>query len=256
MALRDAFQFAPRLNLRDRFLRTYARLSDPPIRWLTGAGGGGDPDATAPTGVPGGDVSIGGRGALAAALSDPTSVVNIALDAMGLLGGPIGTLAVGVGKAAMTADNAGKLAAAIASVGKAEAVLGEIGRGTAPPAGFAQGLTPADVDVATTAEQGDVGIGVGDPGPSGAGSGGDPGGPGGDPGVGDSGPGVGGGAPFRRGGLIRDRMTRPGGEEVIRAHEGEFVVRKGPAKKYRRLLAAINAGQSPDRIAALAETLT
>ena len=227
------------LSLRDRFLLQYARLSDPPIRWLTGVGGGGEPDATAPTGVPGGDFSIAGRGALAAALDDPTSAVNLALDAMGLFGGPLGTVAVGAGRAAMGAHNAAALQAAITAVGKGESILASIARGETgvggPPAGLADvGLTAADVDVATAAEQGETGA----TGPTGVGPA---------PGVGDTGE----SANFRRGGLVRDRMLRPRGEEVIRAHEGEFVVRAGPAKKYRRLLTAINAGGSRREVEAL-----
>lgn len=228
MALRDAFRF-PQLSLRDRFLLQYARLSDPPVRWL--AGGGGDPDTTAPTGVPGGDLSISGRGALAAALNDPTSLTSIALDAMGLLGGPIGSLAVAGGKAAMSAHNAGALAAAIAGVGKGQAVLGEIANappGGAPPGLADVGLTAADVGLATAAEQGDTGpTAVSDPS--------DPGGLG----------------EFRRGGVVRDRMLRRGGEEIIQAHEGEFVVRATAAKKHRRLLAAINAGRPASDLRAL-----
>ena len=227
------------LSLRDRFLLQYARLSDPPLRWLTGLGGGGDPDATAPTGVPGGDFSIAGRGTLAAALDDPTSVVNIALDAMGLLGGPLGTLAVGAGRSAMGAHNASALQSAIAAVGKGESILGAIARGETgvggPPSGLADvGLTAADIGLATAAEQGETG----------------PTGPTGEApaaGVGDTGE----SADFRRGGLVRDRMLRPRGEEVIRAHEGEFVVRRGPAKKHRRLLEAINTGQPRRHLVAL-----
>ena len=233
MPLREAFRF-PQLSLRDRFLLQYARLSDPPVRWL--AGGGGDPDTTAPTGVPGGDFSVSGRGALAAALDDPTSLTNIALDAMGLLGGPIGSLAIGAGRTAMAAHNAAALNAAITGVGKGESILSQIAKeglrvGVPPsaPPGLAEspvGLTAEDVDVATEAEQGETGEG-------------------------DAGPGVGGGAPFRRGGVVRDRMLRPDDEEVIRAHEGEFVVRAGAAKKHRRLLHAINAGRPTHELRAL-----
>jgi hypothetical protein len=59
--------------------------------------------------------------------------------------------------------------------------------------------------------------------------------------------------------VVRDRDRGPGLKERILALEGEYVVRRGPAKKYRRLLEAINA-DDPRRIhrqaASLRERMT
>jgi hypothetical protein len=87
-----------------------------------------------------------------------------------------------------------------------------------------------------------VGLGIGEPGTaSGAGAAGGPSGAG--PGAGPSGSaagaGPGEGGEFHRGGRVPNR-TRGTLEERIVAQEGEYVVRRGPATKYRKLLEAIN----------------
>jgi hypothetical protein len=198
------------------------------------------------------DQSTGGRIGLAAQLDDPTSVANVTLDVMGLLAGPIGSLALRAGRAAMASHNQatltqglrGEQGARLSSQRVSEA-LSQNNRGPVadPDDPTAVSLTPEDVDIATEAEQGDTG---------------EPDGPTGGPG-GNSGSPTGGGdsgnpGDFHRGGVIPDRQRRPGLEESITAQQGEYVVKLGPSKKYRRLLDAINA-DDPTKIKQQAKSL-
>src|SRR3990167_989147 len=218
------------LSLRDRFLLEYARLSDPPVRWLASAPPlGGALDAAAGSeglGDPGNPTpaSTGARfGNLAAHLgvTNPTAQLglNALMSQIPVLGVPIAMV------------NA----------------IGKIGDALADTFGIGVGLTPTDVDVAVTAEHGEADPGIGEVGDPGIGMGIGAVGVG-EPGEGSTGEGAEGspGAPgvFRQGGVVRDRLTRARGEEIIVAHEGEYVVRQEPARKHRRLLDAINAGRS------------
>jgi hypothetical protein len=89
-------------------------------------------------------------------------------------------------------------------------------------------------------------------------SGGSPGGAGdgaagaGGPGGAGSGPGPGGDG-MHTGGMVKDR-TRGTLEERITAQQGEYVIRRGPSTKYRRLLEAINQDR-PVEVKRLASTL-
>ena len=95
------------------------------------------------------------------------------------------------------------------------------------------GLTPADIDIATQAEQGETGGGP---------DGGPDGGPGGSPGAGTGGVSGGGegAGDLRYGGFVRDRSRRKGGAEPITAHQGEFVVRPEATRRFAPILEWIN----------------
>ena len=59
----------------------------------------------------------------------------------------------------------------------------------------------------------------------------------------ESGPGF-----FGRGGLVRDRSRRPGGEEPIMAHEGEMVMNPAASRAHRNELTRMNeAGRGSPR---------
>lgn len=181
------------------------------------------------------DQSTGGRISLAAALDDPTSAVNLTFAVMSTLAGPLGT-AINVGKAAMNAHNQAALTQGLrgeqgarlsaqriseARVGlpdPPDAPEGDPNDTTTSPPTESEGPNPND-----TGLTGPTGTGVAGgapPGPTGA--------------IGE--------AAYHGGGVVQDRA--PGREEPIVAEQGEFIVRRGPAAKYRSLLEAINQGDA------------
>jgi len=183
------------------------------------------------------DQSIGGRIGLANALNDPTSMVNVALDTMGMLAGPLGTIAMGIGKTAMGMHNNAVLnqAARNAPVG----VRGLNADDNAPEGGIGGGVTGAP------------GPGIGSvPGvPGGTGPGGAPGGADAGVGVGpgDTGVGDGTGGVYHKGGMVRD--MRLGMDEPITAQQGEFVIKRTAVKHYgKTLLEAINRGEADVKV--------
>lgn len=201
------------------------------------------------------DQSTGGRISLAAQLDDPNSLANVTLGLMGTLAGPLGTLAVSVGKAAMASHNQAALTQGLRgeqgpqlTSQRVSEAISQNNRGPAPDAPPDEAVP--DVDITNSPDMGLVaGLTGGPGGPAGAAAAAAAAGQGGNTGVGTGeGPagesgGVGGTA-YHQGGVVRDR--RPGMDEPITAQQGEFVVARGPAKKYRGLLEAINEGDVPE----------
>ena len=227
---------------------------------------------TTPNQVP--DMGPLGRSALAQDAANRFGVTNSMFRLMGMLGGPLIDLGIKGLKAAMIADNAARLAKQLDAQARQGRAIGfdpdptgfsPVGPQSAisPAAEFGlqqnfSQVTPAEMalaraignradtpddptdvtdpgDLTGLTDQSEGGVTGGGGGPAGGGSGaggGSAAGPSGDASDAE-----------HQGGMIRDRAPR-GGEERIRALAGEYVVQRGPAQKYRKLLEAINAGNA------------
>jgi len=172
------------------------------------------------------DQSLDGRMALAAQMNDPTSTANLTLSVMGALAGPFGSIGAKGAKMAITAHNQSVINATLAaqSLRFSEAQEGQLAQGNVP-GNIAQGTVPVGIpENDPTIDAPGVAAAAAAEGVS-------------TPGDTPTGP----SANYRAGGVVRD--LRAGLAEPITAHEGEFVVQREPAVKYRRLLDAINDGK-------------
>lgn len=238
----------------------------------------GGPGVTGTAGLPGvGDTSLGGRLALNADLNvNATSIAKGAFGLMGLLAGPLGGIASKAAIAGINAHNQAEINNALSKAGfkvgeappelVAEAInealnapqnnpqitmglpgtlghpaFGHQGFNPASPFGAPYGQARADEAPPAPAAEGDPNADGPGPGVSGQG------GPG-------SGTGVSSGDTTEHtGGPIADLM--PGDERRV-LQEGEYVVRRDRAEKYRPLLEAINRGKPQQVKRALKEAMT